>query len=131
MLSRQRFYSFGALHQDGFYCAFYEKANSDNFCNFLKKIHKKFGKVLVFADNAGYHRSSDVRTEIKKLKGDVVLKYFPAYTPELNPAEGQWRNTRIHTANRLYESAEDMKKSIRTMMRTGEIAVAKMSHYLM
>ena len=136
MLSRQRFCSFGApLHQDGLYCAFYEKANnSDNFCNFLlKKIHRKSGKeALVFADNnAGYHRSSDVRTEIKKFKGDVVLKYFPAYTPEPSPAEGQWRNTRIHTANRLYESADDMKKSIRTMMRTGEIAVAKMSHYLM
>ena len=60
-----------------------------------------------------------------------MLKYFTAHMPEPSPAEGQWHNTRIRTASRLlYESAGDMEKSIRTMMRTGEIAVANMSKYL-
>ena len=130
VLSHKRFHAFGALSADGFYCAFYDRAGSDNFIDFLGKIHKKFGRVLILADNASYHKSAKVRKAVKRFNGDVVIRYFPRYTPELNPAEGQWRNMRRQTANRLYESAGDMKKSIRKMLRTGEIITARMSDYL-
>ena len=88
-LSRRRFYSFGALSVDGFCCAFYDRADSDSFCGFLELLHKRFGRVLLFADNASYHGSAAVREKLKELGGSIVLRYFPPYTPELNPTEGQ------------------------------------------
>ena len=50
-LSRKRFYSFGALADGEFYCMFYDRANSDIFKDFLERLHKKFGKILLFTDN--------------------------------------------------------------------------------
>ena len=58
-------------------------------------------------------------------------RYFPACAPDPDPAEGQWRNTGLRTASRLYGSADGMKEPIGTMLRTGEITVAKMGDYLM
>jgi transposase len=44
---------------------FYEKANSDSFIDFLKSLQKRYGKILLFADNAAYHKSSRVRKHLK------------------------------------------------------------------
>ena len=130
-LSRKRFYSFGALGQDGvFYCAFYKKANGISFIRFVRRLHKKFGKIVLFVDNASYHKSKYVKKEIKKFNGEVVIKYFLPCTPELDAMEGQWRILKKATANTLYETTSGMKKSIRRMIRRGEIKVAKMSRYL-
>jgi len=56
-LSRKRFHSFGALHRDGFVCWFAERANSESFIAFLEELRKRFGRILVYLDNAGYHKS--------------------------------------------------------------------------
>ena len=39
------------------YCAFYDKANGKNYCDFLRKLRKEFGRVLLFLDNASCHKS--------------------------------------------------------------------------
>ena len=130
-LSRQRFYSFGALSQDDFYCAFYDKANGTNFLNFLTLLYDKYGKFVIYLDSASYHKSKEVLRYVEKKFGDNVrLEFILKYTPELNPVEGQWRITKKHTANSVYESIDEMKKSIRKMLDNGEIKVAKMFDYL-
>ena len=86
--------------------------------------------MLLFVDNASYHRSGKVQDEIKKLGRKVALRYFLPYTPELNPTEGQWRILKGHTANTLYGTVDEMKESIRRMLCNGEVKVAKMSRYL-
>ena len=90
-LSHKRFYSFGALSngKKKFLCRFYDRANTDSFVDFVGYLHKRYEKVLLFVDNASYHRSSKVQEEVKKLGGKVVMRYFLPYTPELNPTEGQ------------------------------------------
>ena len=112
------------------YCAFYDKANSESYCDFLRQLHKKFGKVLLFLDNASCHKSGMVRKCLKEMGGDIQIRYFPPYTPELNPVEGQWRIVKKATANTRYENTDDMADSIHRMIMSGEIAKAKMSHYL-
>ena len=129
-LSRQRFHSFGVLSADTLYCRFYDKTGGDNFYDFLKALHQKFGKVLIFLDNASYHKSVWLKQKLKNFKRDVVLKYLPPYTPELNPVEGQWRLLKKATANTLYEDTDEMQDSIVDMIKNGEIPVAKMSDYL-
>ena len=42
----------------------------------------------MFVDDPVHHKSAMIR---EAFEGDVVLEYFPPYTPELNPVEVQWR----------------------------------------
>ena len=60
----------------------------------------------------------------------IVLKYFPPYTPELNPVEVQWRGIKKGTANILYEGTDEMKRSIKVMLGNDEVRVVKMISYL-
>ena len=109
---------------------FYEKANGESFLDFLKSVHKKFGKCVLFLDNANYHKSYDVRDGMADFGDDVVLEFFLPYTPELNPIEVQWRTQKRCTANRIYEDIDEMQESITRMYATGEIKPVKMHDYL-
>ena len=129
-LSRQRFHSIGAPSDDALYCAFYDKANGEDYCDFLRQLHREFGRVLLFLDNASYHKSGAVRECLEEMGGDIQIRYFLPYTSELNPIEGQWRNVKKATANTLYENTSDMASAIRRMIASGEIIKATMSHYL-
>ncbi len=129
-LSRKRFYSFGALYDGGFDCRFYAKANSYSFVDMLGHLHLKHGKIIVFLDNASYHKSKMVNDFVDSYDGDIVLVYLPVYTPELNTTEGQWRLLRRATANVMYESTKVMKESIWTMLDRREVKITRMSGYL-
>ena len=129
-LSRARFHTFGALYKGGFDYEFYEKIDSSAVVEMLDRLHRKFGKIIVVLDNAAYHKSAEVKKFVESCGKDIILLYLPPYTPELNPIEGQWRLLRKATANRLYKSTGAMKRSIASMVKRGEVKVAKMSAYL-
>ena len=100
ILSGERFYTFGVLAPDREFHAFYEKANGDNFLDFIGKVYQTFGKCAIFLDNARHHKSKTVRDAVKEFCGDVILEYLLPYTPDLNPVETQWREQKRHTAGR-------------------------------
>ena len=60
-LSRKRFYSLGALHGGGLGCRFYERASSYSFAGMPGHLHRRYGRIIVLVDNAGYHKSRMVR----------------------------------------------------------------------
>ncbi len=126
-LSRKRFYVIGALSRNRFDYRFYEKANTGTFYKFLRTLRRKYGKVLLFVDNASYHKSAELNRKMAKWNGDVVLKYLPPYAPELNNSEGQWRGFKKATSNCLYKTVKEMQRSLRSMTRRGEIKVVKMN----
>ena len=43
---------------------------------------------VIVMDNAGFHKSSDLRVMIEK--AGHVLEYLPPYSPDLNPIESKW-----------------------------------------
>jgi len=94
-------------------CAGSQRANSGIFIGFLEELRKRFGRILVYLDNAGYHKSTAVKKYLDDQRGDVVLRYLPPYMPELNPVEIQWRMIRKGTGNRLYGNTEEINESIR------------------
>lgn len=47
-------------------------------------------KLVIFWDNAGWHRGSTV-TEWIEQDGNTETVYFPPYTPDLNPQEHVWK----------------------------------------
>ena len=129
-LSRQRFHSIGAPGDGIPCCAFHGKANGETYCDFLGRLRRKFGRVPPLPDNAPCHKPEAVREYLEKANGDIQIRHFPPYTPEPSPAGGQWRLVKKATANTLYKNTDDMADAIRTMMMSGEIAIAKLSRYL-
>ena len=97
---------------------------------FLRALHKRYGKMVVFTDNASIHKARDVMTFVKKCKGDIILKYYLPYTPQLNKTENQWLNLRRYTANTLFESLDECKKFIRKGLNNGMIKIVEMSEFL-
>jgi len=104
--------------------------NAATFIGFLERVRKRFGPVLMFLDNASWHKTKAVLDYVAEC-GDIRLEYLPPYTPELNPIETEWRTMRDAMGNRVYGSLSAMVKSVRTMIRRGEISRVSLSKYLM
>ena len=99
-------------------------------CKFLRALHKRYGRIVVFTYNASIHKVRDVMTFVKKCKGDVIFKYYLPYTPQLNKTENPWLNVRRYTANTLFESLDECKKFIRKDLDSGMIKIVEMSEFL-
>lgn len=66
-----------------------DTTNINLFLKKLRKNHPADHNIHVIWDNAGYHRSKDVKAYAKELK--IILHYLPAYSPNLNPIERMWK----------------------------------------
>lgn len=74
----------------------------------LKQIRHTYPKVkiLILWDGAGWHRGSEVQNFIKDDK-NIETIYFPPYSPEENPQEHVWKNTRSNvTHNRFIDNID-------------------------
>lgn len=63
--------------------------------NFLEKIllydkSRGIRLTIVQWDNAGIHKSSEIKQFAKDHASDLVLIHQPPYSPELNPQENMW-----------------------------------------
>ncbi len=130
--TREKFHSFGALGDDGMFCCrFYENANTDAFLDFLENLQRQYGKkLLLFIDNVSYHKSNRVKEFIKKSKRKIIIRYFPAYTPELNPIEIQWREEKKGTANTFFANSSEMQSHMQKRLDNGDVQIVKVFKYL-
>jgi len=56
-----------------------------------------------------------VKQYINKHKKEIKIFFFPTATPELNPVEECWRQTRnTVTGNIAFDTVQDLKKSLRS-----------------
>ncbi len=75
----------------------------------LEKVRALYPKqvIVLFWDNAGWHRGSVARDYIKE-DGNITVVYFPAYAPEENPQEHVWKRGRSAvTHNRFIEDIDE------------------------
>jgi len=78
-------------------------------CEILDKIGKLYlnKKIVIFWDNASWHKGSKVREFLSKTRHNFHLINFPPYTPEENPQEHVWKAAREHvTHNKLLKNLE-------------------------
>jgi len=62
-------------------------------------------------DQAPYHRAEAFITKAKQL--NMVIKYLPPYSPNLNPIERLWKVMNEYVRNnRFFKSAKDFKDRI-------------------
>jgi len=73
------------------------KFNGQTFWDFLQQLElesrREGRKVVVISDNAKYHHAL-LHKEWRSAQAAFVLDYLPPYSPDLNPIERVWKQTR-------------------------------------
>lgn len=65
--------------------------------------------IVLFLDQAGWHMSRKL-----KVPSNICLLPFPAYTPELSPAEPMVTKLKVPLANKTLEKIEEVEELITT-----------------
>ncbi len=95
----------GALFEDGTQVyRTYDKFNSKTFVKHLEAMRSKWPKIFVIVDNASAHKSKIVKKYLEKHGGDVILHYLPPWSPQLNPVEESWRQSKREILDKHHES---------------------------
>ncbi len=113
--SHQRTCVFGALSMDGKQMfRQYDEFNAYTFLAYLKELHRKFPRMILFIDRARQHyRSKRVREYLEENQDTVKVVWFPNSCPELNAVEECWREGKDELlANIFYDRFADLKEAI-------------------
>jgi transposase len=62
-------------------------------------------RILLLVDRAGWHVSPKVRCPPA-----LSLRFLPAYSPELQPAEHLWQFTDVPLVNRCFDSLDELEQ---------------------
>jgi len=69
--------------------------------------------MILVTDNASWHRSKKTKSFFEENKERLEVVYLPPYSPEMNPTEECWRQTRMNlTTNRSFNSKEEMQEEL-------------------
>jgi transposase len=96
------------------------KFNSDQYQAFLQKVMDQTTEHLfLIQDGAKYHTSQSTRQFFAKHVDRITVCQLPSYSPDYNPIEYLWRNTKKDaTHNKYFENFEDMVAAVnRTLNR--------------
>ena len=91
--------------------------NAEEFIKFLKEVNKMCPKMTIILDNASYHKAKIVRKFVDDANGGIELIFLPAYTPQLNPIEIQWRVLKRLLHGRYFASIEELEAAITSLGR--------------
>lgn len=94
------------------------KFNGESYMEFLKRVLNKYScPVILIEDGASYHRSKVVKEFKSKMEAQERLYVYglPSYSPDKNPIEKLWRNTkRDATHLKYFPTFEDLRSAVIT-----------------
>ena len=84
---------FGAVSIDGTqFFRQYDTFDGVSFLDFLKKLHRKFGRLYLFLDKARQHHKTKIVTDyLRKNRKTLRARWIPTASPEFNMMEECWR----------------------------------------
>jgi len=83
------------------------KFNSEGYIEFLEQLLKHFGKhVILIEDGAPYHTSGLVNQFVEK-QSQLTIHRLPSFSPDYNPIEKLWKNTKRDATHLKYFKAFD------------------------
>jgi transposase len=89
-----------------------EKFNRQTTWTFLRRLRRVSGRtgrqVVLIIDNAKYHHARLHREWRQAQEPDFCLAYLPPYSPQLNPIERVWKQTRRLCLHNRYFPRLDM-----------------------
>ncbi len=127
--SRRSVPVFGALGADGYHMRTAKACNAEEFIKFLKEVNETCPKMTIILDNASYHQAKTVRKFVDGANGDIELIFLPAYTPQLNPIEIQWRVLKRLLHGRYFASIEELEAAIMSLVGSGQMRPVKIMKY--
>lgn len=117
--SHKRIAVFGALAEDGTQMfRSYSTANSDSFLDYLKQLHHKHPKMILYIDKAPWHREERVLEFLKSNKDTIRVIWFPSGFPEANPMEECWNQGKDTVGSRFHDTYNTYKKEVSEYYRT-------------
>jgi transposase len=91
------------------------EVNTNMMNIYLDELAKAFQdkQIVLFMDQAGWHKANDL-----KIPDNILIKFLPPYSPELNPIEKlwQWVKKEIYH-NVIYQTLNDLAKAIEVEMK--------------
>jgi len=84
---------FGAISIDGVQLfRQYDEFAGPSFLDFLKKLHRKFGKLYLFLDKANQHKKTEIVADyLRKNRKTLRVRWIPTASPEFDMLEECWR----------------------------------------
>jgi transposase len=110
--------------------------SGDSYIKFLKKLLNKYSdrNIILIEDEAPYHRSAKVNKfkEAMEKEGKLFTYRLPSYSPDYNPIEKLWKNTkRDATHLKYFPTFDDLRsavtKAFRKFMRDAQKVICVMS----
>jgi len=93
-----------------------DKFNGESYIVFLKKIMaQNTCPVILVEDGAPYHRSKIVKEYTSGLegKGQLYVYRLPSYSPDFNPIEKLWKNTKKDATHcKFFATFEELRVSV-------------------
>jgi len=93
-----------------------DKFNGDSYLQFIRHLLGVSSRpVILIEDGASYHRSAQVREFQQDMKARGVLFTYrlPSFSPDFNPIEKLWRNTKKDAAHlKYFKTFDELRKSV-------------------
>jgi transposase len=88
--------------------------NKEGYVEFLKQVLARFeGNIILIEDGAPYHNAARVKEFVESSEGRLTLERLPAFSPDFNPIEKLWKNTkRDATHLKYFETFEALRESV-------------------
>ena len=94
--------------------------NGESYVEFLKQLLAYYkGKIILIEDGAPYHDSNVVKEFKLANAGRLTIERLPAFSPDYNPIEKLWKNTkRDSTHMKYFKTFEDLHDSVIKTFKT-------------
>ena len=94
--------------------------NGESYVEFLKQLLNFYkGNIILIEDGAPYHGSNVVKEFKLANAGRLTIERLPAFSPDYNPIEKLWKNTkRDSTHMKYFKTFEDLHDSVIKTFKT-------------
>jgi transposase len=103
----------------GLYVQFHRKnITGVEVLGFLRGLRRRLrGPIVVIWDGGSIHYRKLVQEYVRQCSGRLHVHRFPAYAPELNPAEYVWANAKRHLSNATPQDIDRLAVRVQRAMR--------------
>ena len=114
----------------------YVQFRQDNFtapqvAKFLRRLLRHLrGHVILLWDGGSIHKGPHIR-EVQDAYPRLHLERFPAYAPELNPAEQVWNDFKRHTGNSILHGKQDIRLNLHGSTRRVRRSPGKLRSFVL
>jgi transposase len=99
--------------------------------DFLRALLRHLrGHVVLLWDRSSIHKGPAIEA-VCQAHPRLQMEEFPAYAPELNPAEQVWNDFKRHTANSLLQDMRDLRRRLYANTRRVRRSQAKLRSFIL